>query len=145
MKLNIFFSVASDRIEHQNGKPFRKYQFGVRIYYQEIQYFAVTLYCKNTMTETSLRMCSPVLCKYILYIPFFSIIFNSLALLRVNNTIGIVCMGFLISQQMNIFRQHTYSTNFTCNFPTLTMYLVLYYVAVSSYTNNCDTTINHSV
>lgn len=71
MKLHINFSVASDRIEYLNGKPFRKYQFGVRIYYQEIQYFAVTLDCKNTMSETRLWMCSPVFCKCILYIPFF--------------------------------------------------------------------------
>ena len=71
MKLNINFRVASDRIEHLNGEPFGKYQFGVRIYYQEIHYFAKTLGCKNTMTETSLGKCSPVFCKYILYIPVF--------------------------------------------------------------------------
>jgi len=69
MKLD--FSVASDRIEYLNGEPFRKYQFDVRIYYEEIQYFAMTLDCKNTMTETSLGMCSPIFCKYILYILFF--------------------------------------------------------------------------
>jgi hypothetical protein len=32
MKLNVHFSVASDRIEHLNGEQFRRYQFGVRIY-----------------------------------------------------------------------------------------------------------------
>jgi hypothetical protein len=73
MKMNVNFSVASDRIEHLSGGPFRKYQFGMRIYYEKIQYFAMTLDCKNTMTVTSLRMCSPVFCKYILYVLFFNL------------------------------------------------------------------------
>jgi len=33
---------------------------------------------------------------------------------------------------------------FTCNFQTLTIYLELYYVAVSSYNSSCDRTISQS-
>jgi hypothetical protein len=79
MKINVNFSVASNRIEHLSVGPFRKYQFGVRIYYEEIQYFAMTLDCKNTMSVTSLEMYSPVFCKHILCILFVLIFLNSLA------------------------------------------------------------------
>ena len=68
MKLDINCSVESDRIGHLNVKPFRRYHFGVRLYFQEIQYFAMTLLRKNTVTETSVGMCCPVFCKYILYV-----------------------------------------------------------------------------